>query len=45
MVTVSQLLGALGRITVGRWSDRVGSRMRPVRIIAVAAASALFLLA
>jgi len=44
-VTLSQLLGAAGRIAVGRWSDRVGSRMRPVRIIATAAASTLFLLA
>lgn len=45
LITFSQLLGALGRIAVGRWSDRVGSRMRPVRIIAIAAAAALFLLA
>jgi len=30
LVTLSQLLGALGRIAVGRWYDRVGSRMRPV---------------
>jgi MFS family permease len=45
MVTVSQLIGAAGRIMVGRWSDRVGSRMRPVRIIAIATASSLFLLA
>ena len=45
MVTISQLLGAAGRIMVGRWSDRVGSRMRPVRIIAITTASALFLLA
>jgi MFS family permease len=45
LVTLSQLLGALGRILVGRWSDRVGSRMRPVRIIAAAAAVTLFLLA
>jgi len=44
-VTLSQLLGAVGRIAVGRWSDRVGSRMRPVRIIATAAAATLFLLA
>jgi MFS family permease len=44
-VTISQLLGALGRVAVGRWSDRIGSRMRPVRIIAVATASCLFLLA
>lgn len=35
-VTVSQLLGALGRIVVGRWSDRIGSRMGPVRIVAAA---------
>jgi MFS family permease len=45
LVTLSQLLGALGRVAVGRWSDRVGSRMRPVRIIATAAALTLFLLA
>lgn len=45
LVTLSQLLGALGRIMVGRWSDRVGSRMRPVRMIAVAATLTLFLLA
>jgi MFS family permease len=45
LVTLSQLLGALGRIAVGHWSDRVGSRMRPVRIIAIAAALTLFLLA
>ncbi len=45
MVTISQLLGAAGRIMVGRWSDRVGSRMRPVRIIAIATASTMFLLA
>ncbi|OBB93031.1 MFS transporter [Mycobacterium sp. 852002-40037_SCH5390672] len=43
LVTLSQLLGAVGRIAVGRWSDHVGSRMRPVRIIAVAATLALFL--
>jgi MFS family permease len=45
LVTISQLLGAVGRIAVGRWSDRVGSRMRPVRIIAIAATATLFLLA
>jgi sugar phosphate permease len=38
LVSVSQLLGALGRVAAGRWSDRVGSRMRPIRTIAVAAA-------
>ncbi len=45
LVTLSQLLGALGRIAVGRWSDRIGSRMRPIRAIAIAAALTLFLLA
>ncbi|WP_068187514.1 MFS transporter [Mycobacterium sp. UM_CSW] len=45
LVTLTQVLGAAGRIAVGRWSDRVGSRMRPVRAIAIAAAVALFVLA
>lgn len=45
LVTISQLLGAAGRVLVGRWSDRIGSRMRPVRVIAMTAALALFLLA
>jgi MFS family permease len=45
LVTITQILGAVGRIAVGRWSDRIGSRMQPVRILAVAAASTLFLLA
>lgn len=45
LVSVSQLFGALGRIAAGRWSDRVGSRTRPIRIIAVAAALVMFALA
>lgn len=45
LVTLTQVLGAVGRIAVGRWSDHVGSRMRPVRTIAIAAALALFVLA
>lgn len=45
LIMLCQLLGAVGRIAVGRWSDHVGSRMRPVRTIAVAAAVILFLLA
>ncbi|WP_063837099.1 MFS transporter [Phaeacidiphilus oryzae] len=36
LMAVGQLLGALGRIAVGRWSDRVGSRLRPIRRLAVA---------
>lgn len=45
LVSVSQLLGALGRIAAGRWSDRVGSRLRPIRVIAAAAAASMALLA
>lgn len=45
LVTLSQLLGAGGRVAVGRWSDRIGSRMQPVAVIAAAAALTLFLLA
>ena len=45
LVTLSQVLGALGRVAVGRWSDRLGSRMRPVRYIAAAAVLVLLLLA
>lgn len=45
LVSFSQLLSALGRIAVGRWSDRLGSRMRPIRIIALAAAVVMVLLA
>lgn len=45
LVTVSQLLGAAGRIGAGRWSDHLGSRLRPIRTIAVAAALAMGALA
>ncbi|MGH3967205.1 MAG: MFS transporter [Mycobacterium sp.] len=45
LVSASQLLGALGRIAAGRWSDRVGSRMRPIRPIAVGAAVTMMVLA
>jgi MFS family permease len=45
LVSVSQLLGALGRIAAGRWSDRVGSRMRPIRTIAITAALVMMVLA
>ncbi|MBJ7290555.1 MFS transporter [Williamsia sp.] len=37
LVTVSQILGAAGRIAAGRWSDVWGSRMKPIRVIALAA--------
>jgi MFS family permease len=44
MVTAAQLLGAAGRIAAGRWSDIAGSRLRPIRAIALAAAAAMALL-
>lgn len=45
MVTGAQVLGACGRIAAGRWSDVVGSRLRPIRTIALAAAAAMGALA
>ena len=45
LVTVAQVLGALGRIAAGRWSDRVGSRLRPIRGIAGVAAGSMAVLA
>ncbi len=45
LVMAAQVLGALGRIAAGRWSDRVGSRLRPIRTIAVAAAVSMLALA
>lgn len=44
LVTLSQLLGAAGRVLAGRWSDRVRSRLRPIRTLALAAATAMLLL-
>ncbi|UMB70936.1 MFS transporter [Mycobacterium paraterrae] len=41
LVGFAQLTGALGRIAVGRWSDRVDSRLRPMRAVAVAGFLAL----
>ncbi|WP_186382595.1 MFS transporter [Amycolatopsis rhizosphaerae] len=40
-----QVLGALGRLGSGYWSDRVGSRLRPMRLLAVAAAAVMLLVA
>ncbi|MGV0834927.1 MFS transporter [Mycolicibacterium thermoresistibile] len=45
MVMIAQVLGAGGRIAAGRWSDLVGSRLRPIRTIALGAAAAMALLA
>lgn len=45
LVTVAQLLGAAGRIAAGRWSDMTGSRLKPIRSIAIGASVAMALLA
>ncbi|BBX03430.1 MFS transporter [Mycolicibacterium moriokaense] len=45
VVTVAQVFGAGGRIAAGRWSDVAGSRLRPIRTIALAAALTMGLLA
>ncbi|MGU3498862.1 MFS transporter [Mycobacterium sp. C31M] len=45
LVTFAQVLGAGGRIAAGRWSDVIGSRLRPIRYIAAAASATLALLA
>jgi MFS family permease len=45
MVTFAQILGAVGRVVAGRWSDKTGSRLRPIRTIAIGAAVAMALLA
>ncbi len=44
LVAGSQLVGAAARIGVGWWSDHVGSRLRPMRQVAVAAALVMLLL-
>jgi MFS family permease len=45
LVGGSQLLGALFRVAAGRWADQIGSRMRPVRKIAVGTAAVMLALA
>jgi MFS family permease len=45
LLAVSQLLGALARTAAGRWSDYIGSRMRPIRVIAIATTVVMALLA
>lgn len=41
LVAAAQLIGALGRIAAGIWSDRAKSRLRPIRIIAISCAALL----
>ena len=45
LVGISQFIGALGRIGVGVLSDAVGSRMRPLRWVAVSAILVMLALA
>ncbi|MDM4762838.1 MFS transporter [Galbitalea sp. SE-J8] len=45
IVGASQFVGAIGRILVGQLSDRVGSRVRPLRWVALAGIAAMGLLA
>lgn len=44
-IFVFQAAGALGRIGSGVWSDRVGSRLRPMRQLAVASAALMAMIA
>ncbi|ORI18284.1 MFS transporter [Rhodococcus sp. 1168] len=45
LVTVTQILGAFGRMGVGALSDRVGSRMRPLRWVAISTTVSMLALA
>lgn len=45
LVAISAMLGAASRIAAGRWSDLIGSRMRPIRLIALGTSVAMMLLA
>jgi MFS family permease len=45
LVGASQFVGALGRIGVGLWSDRAGSRVGPLRVVAVSATVVMGVLA
>jgi sugar phosphate permease len=44
-LAVVQVLGAAGRLASGYWSDRVGSRLRPMRQLAFASAAMMLLVA
>jgi sugar phosphate permease len=45
LLFLGQLLGALGRIAAGGWSDRVASRLAPMRQLAVASAAVMLAIA
>jgi MFS family permease len=44
LAAATQVLGAAGRIGAGWWSDRAGSRIQPIRTIAIAAAVTMLML-
>ena len=45
VVFAFQVAGAVGRILSGLWSDHVGSRLRPMRQLAIASAALMLLIA
>ena len=45
LLAVAQVCGAGSRLGAGYWSDRVGSRMRPMRILAVTTGAGMIALA
>jgi sugar phosphate permease len=45
LLAVGQALGAAARLGAGYWSDRAGSRMRPMRILALSTGVAMLALA
>src|SRR5450755_1921409 len=45
LLAVAQACGAAGRLGAGYWSDRAGSRMRPMRILAMTTGIAMLALA
>lgn len=45
LVGLAQFIGAVGRIGIGVLSDRVGSRVRPLRWVALSASAVMLLLA
>src|SRR5262249_25760292 len=45
LLAVAQLCGAASRLGAGYWSDRVGSRMRPMRALAVSTGVGMLALA
>jgi MFS family permease len=45
VIAAAQFAGAAGRLVCGRWSDKVGSRLRPMRQLAVVNGTVMILLA